>query len=531
MKPPQLQELVESYANGACTEEQLRELQSLLRADPESRRFFRRYLSVDMALRDMSVAGALLEMDPLANHTLPKVPPGPVRWWQTPPLLALAASLAVLVGLAGFWPRLGSDTSLSTELPAPQGVAVLTQSVNAQWNGAGRAWEVGATLPAGALSLKSGLLQIEFFSGAIVVLEGPAEFQLVSATRGFCSKGKLRSTVPPQAQGFTIGTPGMDVVDLGTEFALRVDEKGGGQVHVIEGEIQLHSGGINHAKPGQSFYAGQGALFTPFKTATPAQTDPSTFVGRAELIDLAKGSSDERSKEWRAYSQKVRAWPETVAYYAFDQTEPWSRTLRNASTQRDPGLEGAIIGCEWTRGRWAGKSALEFKRTSDRVRVHVPGQFESLSFASWVRIEGWDRWLSSLLLTDSFGKGATHWQLSDKGELILGINTGRLENHFSPPVISPADLGRWVHLATVYDAAAKQVLHYLDGKRVSATPILQTVPLEIRNAELGNWNSGRPEKGNNIRSLNGRMDEMVIVSRALTAEEIAEAYEKGKPRS
>jgi hypothetical protein len=86
-------------------------------------------------------------------------------------------------------------------------------------------------------------------------------------------------------------------------------------------------------------------------------------------------------------------------------------------------------------------------------------------------------------------------------------------------------------LATVYDAAAKQVSHYLDGKRVSTTPILQPVPLQIHNAELGNWNSGRPEKGNNIRSLNGRMDEMVIVARAFTAEEITEAYEKGKPRS
>jgi hypothetical protein len=532
MNTPRLQQLVESYANGACTREELRELQTLLRADAASRRFFRRYLSVDMALRDMSIAGPLLESDPLGARSHPGEPGLAPRWWQTPPALALAAALALLIGLAGFWlgPRPDSAAPASQQLRAPQGVAVLTQSVNAQWTGEGRSWEVGAALPAGKLSLKSGLLQIEFFSGAIVVLEGPAEFQLVSATRGFCSKGKLRSSVPPQAQGFTIGTPGMDVVDLGTEFALSVDEKGSGQVHVIEGEIQLHSGGVNAAKPGQSFFAGQGALFAPSTAVTPAVADPSSFVGRAELIDLAKGRSDQRSKEWREYSQKVRARPETVAYYAFDQTEPWSRTLRNESAQRTPGLEGAIIGCEWTRGRWAGKSALEFKRTSDRVRVHVPGEFDSLSFTSWVRIEGWDRWLSSLLLTDGFGKGATHWQISDKGELILGVNAGRVENHFSPPVISAADLGRWVHLATVYDAAAKNVSHYLDGKRVSTTPILQPTSLKIGNAELGNWKSGGPEKGNNIRSLNGRMDEMVIVSRALTPEEILESYEKGKPR-
>ena len=37
---------------------------------------------------------------------------------------------------------------------------------------------------------------------------------------------------------------------------------------------------------------------------------------------------------------------------------------------------------------------------SDRVRIEVPGEFPQLTLAAWVRIEGVNNWLSSLMLTD-----------------------------------------------------------------------------------------------------------------------------------
>ena len=47
--------------------------------------------------------------------------------------------------------------------------------------------------------LKSGHAQIEFYSGARVILEGPAEFELISRTEAFCKRGKLRNVIrwPP----------------------------------------------------------------------------------------------------------------------------------------------------------------------------------------------------------------------------------------------------------------------------------------------------------------------------------------------
>ena len=97
-----------------------------------------------------------------------------------------------------------------------------------------------AALPPGRLVLKTGHAQIEFYSGATVILEGPAEFRVVSRTEGYCASGKLRATVPPQAHGFRIGSPSVNLVDRGTEFGLNVT---GGKtaVHVFKGEVHLYA--------------------------------------------------------------------------------------------------------------------------------------------------------------------------------------------------------------------------------------------------------------------------------------------------
>ena len=50
--------------------------------------------------------------------------------------------------------------------------------------------------------------------------------------------GKVTANVPPRAIGFRIDTPDMEVIDLGTEFALRVDPAGESRLHVLEGEVE-----------------------------------------------------------------------------------------------------------------------------------------------------------------------------------------------------------------------------------------------------------------------------------------------------
>ena len=110
--------------------------------------------------------------------------------------------------------------------PTDDSVAVLLQAPGAVWDTTDVPPRVGAPLRPGRIHLKAGTAHIEFYSGATVILQGPAEFELVSQFRANCTLGKLRATVPPAAQGFVIGAPHVDLVDRGTEFGLTVGVPG-----------------------------------------------------------------------------------------------------------------------------------------------------------------------------------------------------------------------------------------------------------------------------------------------------------------
>ena len=91
--------------------------------------------------------------------------------------------------------------------------------------------------------MKAGVAHLEFYSGATVILEAPAEFDLISRTQAYCRRGKLRAIVPPQAEGFTIGSPVMDLVDRGTEFGLQVGAGDATEVHVFQGKVEWAGAG------------------------------------------------------------------------------------------------------------------------------------------------------------------------------------------------------------------------------------------------------------------------------------------------
>ncbi len=144
-----------------------------------------------------------------------------------------------------------------------------------------------------------------------------------------------------------------------------------------------------------------------------------------------------------------------------------------------------------------------------------------------MRFDGFDRWLSSLLLTDGFDLGEPHWQVSWDGEVILGV--AGPGNHFSPRVMGAEHLGQWLHLVTVYDRPAGRVDHYLNGALIGSKAIRNPVAITIGDAEIGNWSHPIGAEAHHVRNLNGRLDEFLVFSRAMTAEQVRQMYEAGKP--
>ena len=79
---------------------------------------------------------------------------------------------------------------------------------------------------------------IDFFCGATLVVEGPAQLDVISDWAVSVKNGRVEATVPPAAQGFIVNAAGTDIIDLGTRFVLDMSE-GKAQVAVIDGEVLL----------------------------------------------------------------------------------------------------------------------------------------------------------------------------------------------------------------------------------------------------------------------------------------------------
>jgi hypothetical protein len=345
--------------------------------------------------------------------------------------------------------------------------------------------------------------------------------------------GKLRATVPPQAQGFTIGSPKCDLVDRGTEFGLQVSPGDRTDVHVFQGKVELYNPGSDRegAAP-KELRTGQSVRLEGPNPGKPIESDPAAFSTAQDLAERWERDMRRRLRAWMAASEAIAHDPSLVVYFPFQAEHAWSRTLLDKAGGQQPPHDGAIVGCAWVTGRWLGKQGLEFKRVSDRVRFHVPGEFQSLTVAAWVRVDALPHRYNSLMMTDAWDEGAPHWHISNTGQLELGVqgysNKGGV-HYYSPEIITPDRLGQWVHLAVVHDADSRLVVHYVDGQPIIREPFKLDIGLNLGDVELGNWNLGASRNKSPIRYFNGCIDEFMLFSRALNEQEIERLFMQGQP--
>jgi hypothetical protein len=522
-------EAVAAISHGSASDEQARALNELLRSDATARDEYILRLELHSRLASEPNLFAQTNEDKSTSpeNILPFHPSR--RSWtrKTTWALALAACVALLA--SGWW---GLRFSHSNERKGTtsKAVAMLSRVVDPQWNSPAEAPRLGAPLEPGWLRLKSGLAQIVFYSGARVVIEGPIELQLISPNEASCRNGRLTAEVPPQAHGFRVGTPQMNVTDLGTSFGLDVKERRT-ELHVFKGSVEFQPA----AGTKQNLKEGAGAVT---ENSRPPKLIAADLEAFASLFDLqAKSSVAEalRYDQWRVANSRLNQDPSLLVHFDFDQAEPSGGQLHNTSARKDIVPDATIVGCQWIEGRWPDKQALEFRSVSDRVRMSVPGEFESLTLAAWVRVQGLDRQFNSLFMCDGFEAGTLHWLIRKDGVLgltAIGSGSGDVQIVPSPPVLTLDQYGMWVHLAVVLDGRAKRVVHYVNGLQVNEKGLKMNPPFRVGAAELGNWSaSGVPDSDPSlIRNFSGAMDEFCLFGRALNQEEIRALYSAGKPQ-
>jgi hypothetical protein len=539
--------LIERYLNGVLTEPERAELEQQLLAAPSARSLFWDHTQFHALIRRWGQEdwGRQLAAQPVAQESsglenvvsIPGARGFRFHWWQ--PLAAAAALLAFVTGW--FWLAQRETPASSNSAPA---VAVLKRSVGVQWISRKDARSVGQMLAADWLRWREGTVQIDFVSGASLIVAGPAEVRLESENAALLQRGQASVYVPPPARGFVLRGPALDVTDLGTAFGLSVASNRPPEVHVFEGAVTFVTPGTSDAP--RRIEAGH-AMRVEASAVVEIPVRESDFPNLRDLIERASEEGRAHAAVWLGAMSRLAGEPGALLCYSFENLPGWTRAVTNLAANAQAGSPGTVVSAGWIAGRWAGTRALEYRSSGDRLRFDVPGAHGALTLMAWVRVDSLPNDYNALILPAHYRKGSLHWTLERDGSLRFALlrDTRRVKGSSgwevasSAPAVSGMDVGRWVFLATTYDAATGVVQHYCDGQAVGRTVLKSRTPAVLGPASFGNWDAdpSTPDAAwvqdqlhnQKVRNFVGRLDDLAILARALSAREIATLYESGKP--
>ena len=173
-------------------------------------------------------------------------------------LLAAAAGVALVAGawLLGYQQG-GDESPAAIAQTEPDTVARVKETIACKWGGSLLPTLEGSILEPGMLDLMEGMATLEFDSGATVVLEAPAQVEIVSPMALRLVRGSIVAEVPESAIGFTVETEEGKVIDYGTRFGLTYGGNGRAHVIVFDGEV----GVVDRENPAERRVKGGGNTF------------------------------------------------------------------------------------------------------------------------------------------------------------------------------------------------------------------------------------------------------------------------------
>ncbi|MCA9054780.1 MAG: FecR domain-containing protein [Planctomycetaceae bacterium] len=544
MTGDELRELIDAALEGEITEADFLRLEVELTVDAAARREYLDRVLLTTLLEGEARTGSSDDSYSAPSRNDLKAT---TRRWRWAFIGMAAACACLLLVIASQWTgqlpseggvTAGPSSSAMTAEQQSSGYAILSGEAAAVW-GNGTAISTGGVVPPGEVHLQSGLAQFELFSGVTLVVEGEARFSILSPMEVSVVRGRIRARVPEPAQGFRMRTQAGEVIDLGTEFAVDVSADAA-EVHVLDGEVEWHP----HGLPSQRISEGSATRSSRQGEASLAAR-PQAFVDAAELRRRITAQQLSRREHWEATCETLSRDARLIAHYQLNAESVGERRLTNRAVASDAAAsEGAVVAAVAAANRWGdAAAALDFSPAGSRVRVHVPGEYEHLTLICWVRINSLDRWYNSLFLTDGHEQGEPHWQIMDDGRLFFSVkkrdvfdrSRGERDKYifYSPPFWETSLGGRWMMIATVYDADERAVTHYLDGQVLSRESIPDEYlvnSIRVGDASLCNW--GLPERDQPrfaIRNLNGSLDEFLLFSAPLSEAEIRDLYEASRP--
>ncbi|TWU46251.1 FecR protein [Rubripirellula tenax] len=225
-----LSELLDKWCDGSLNAQDGKELESILTNHPEAQTHYLEHMELHARLSRMLKSStnqpSVIEQRQQVSATPMRLPDRVRRNWFWGAMIAASVIGSIFVF------KLAKDEPFAARVIKK----IDCDIESSRWQSEGTdQLDAGRTI-----TLNNGVLALEFGCGATVVVEGPAEFEVVSAWKCMLHTGKLTAYAPERARNFTVETPSSETVDLGTSFGVQVDDDGASEIHVFEGEVQVY---------------------------------------------------------------------------------------------------------------------------------------------------------------------------------------------------------------------------------------------------------------------------------------------------
>ena len=503
MNQDDLNDLIGKYTDGRATPEEGERLGALLEEDADARRTFLELSNIAFALEQE----ALDRHQGMPSSPQPAARRNTLRYAAAVGLMLLAAAVPLGISLLqSDSSRQGAAHDVSRR---PDPVATVLRLV-----GDGGRLLAGGAIGGTRYEITVGTAELVTTSGVKIVIEAPAAFTFESAQRLRMEKGRLAADVPPTGKGFTVITPSGKAIDLGTRFGIDVSPSGVTEIHVFEGEV------IAEAAQGErrSVRNGEATALSVGQTASDGgkrEFRSAAFIHDEEMPSLQSGSLAGQMARSQEAVARLRRDPALIALFDFE----------------GPDIPAGQY--QMVQGRWPGSKAPDFAQAGDHMTVDFgEGQtWPQLTFAAWVRLDKVRSRHQSLYHTNGWQDraGYVHWIITPRGTMRFALRHSVLkpgspepsgEPDSSMPVLE--EMGRWLHLAAVYDCEQGTVRFYINGIFDHESSLAVAPPAVLGLARIGNWSAEE-------RSLSGRIDEFAVLGRAMSDDEISELHDSGTP--
>lgn len=231
-----IRQLADGQINGTLTDAEFAELERRLAADAGARREYLHYVFLhgelacgELALRALGASEFAQRFESRVTLTRRAAAGERSGRWT----MGVAASLLVALACAALVVR--PETRPRAE------VATIAEQHWTSVEGPTPSLVTSAVLRPETVRVRQGEARIRFHSGAEVLLAGPTVLGVQGEDRGTLFAGQLAARIAGRELPFIVETPSVRIVDRGTEFGVAVNEQGETEVHVLDGEVEVQT--------------------------------------------------------------------------------------------------------------------------------------------------------------------------------------------------------------------------------------------------------------------------------------------------